>query len=221
MKQLYAAILKRLIPGALWLLWRVGLYPQSRPTDTPGRLYLEQFIGGHAAQCHGTFLEFGDPRYRHMFAPDSVARYDVINPVPGPQVTLIGDIQGCPQIADASYDVIVCTQVLEHVPNPFLAAEELCRILKPGGVLLLTAPAAFPYHRDPLDYWRFSVDSLALLFGDRLDCTIRARGNRLTVMAPYWLWGRGQLPPAALAHDEPECPYLITLAGRRRLVDEA
>ncbi len=63
---------------------------------------------------------------------------------------LICDITAIPE-PDKSFDAVLCTEVLEHVPDPAQALRELSRLLKPGGVLLLTAPfcsiAHFtPYH---------------------------------------------------------------------------
>lgn len=96
----------------------------------------------HALNCSSVFLEFGDPQYRHMFAHAAIERYDVLDVAPGPDVTIAADLQHYPDVPDNTYDVIVCTQVLEHVPNPF-------DILKPGGRLLVTVPAAYPYHAVP------------------------------------------------------------------------
>jgi len=65
-------------------------------------------------------------------------------------IDIVSDIASIP-VPDASFDVVLCTEVLEHIPNPVTAVEEFCRILKPGGILLLTAPFCSlthfaPYH---------------------------------------------------------------------------
>jgi SAM-dependent methyltransferase len=212
-------LLKRALATLLWAVWRSGLhqfYDVRGANDTPGRRYIDAFLARYAGACRGVFLEFGDPRYRDRFDPRGVERYDVFDIVPGSGVTIVGDLQACPQVPDDTYDVIVCTQVLEHVPNPFLAAAELARILKPGGLLLLTVPAAYPYHSAPDDYWRFSRDSLRLLFGERLrELQIESFGNRLTIMGAYWNWYAPHFPRAVLEHHEAHQPYLVTLAGRK------
>src|SRR5262249_2508938 len=155
---------------------------------------------------------FGDPQYRSLFAPNAIERYDIINVQEGPDVTIVGDIQNCPQIPSNCFDVIVCTQVLEHVANPFLAVAELRRILKPGGRLLVTVPAAYPYHAIPHDYWRFTRDSAQLLFGERFeDVRITAWGNRLSVVGTYWFFMRDHLPGRALRQPDPDNPSLISV----------
>jgi len=57
-------------------------------------------------------------------------------------------------IHDAKMDVVVCTQVMSYVNNPSLVVEEIYRVLKPGGILLLSAPSFFPQHHD--EKWRFT-----------------------------------------------------------------
>jgi SAM-dependent methyltransferase len=54
------------------------------------------------------------------------------------------------------FDVVVCTEVLEHVLNPFAAAAEIHRVLKPGGVLLASSPFNFRIHGPLPDCWRFT-----------------------------------------------------------------
>ncbi len=62
------------------------------------------------------------------------------------------DIVSIP-VPDASFDVILCTEVLEHVPEPIEALREMSRILKPGGRLLITAPLGSGLHQLPYHYY--------------------------------------------------------------------
>jgi len=212
-------LVKRGLATIMWLAWRSRIHPFLFVRDkgyTPGRYYIEHFLGRHAAACRGRFLEFGDPYFRRCFDPARIERYDIVDVAPGPAVTIVADLQDCPNIPADTYDVIVCTQVLEHIANPFLAAAELHRILKPGGILLLTVPAAYPYHAVPRDYWRFTRDSLQLLFGERFgDLEIVGYGNKLTVVAAYWFWMRDHLPRRALMQPDPDSPALLALYGRK------
>jgi len=67
-------------------------------------------------------------------------------------------------IAAYSVDLVLCTQVLEHVEDPAAAVSEMARVLKPGGSCLLTTHGTWFYHPDPEDYWRWTPAGLARLF---------------------------------------------------------
>ncbi len=56
-------------------------------------------------------------------------------------------------VADASFDAVLCTEMLEHVPEPIRVVRELARILKPGGSLILTAPLGSGIHQEPFHFY--------------------------------------------------------------------
>ena len=59
-------------------------------------------------------------------------------------------------VEDERFDVVVCTQVLEHVPEPLSVLRELARVLKPGGTLYISAPLYYPEHEIPYDFFRYT-----------------------------------------------------------------
>ena len=65
-------------------------------------------------------------------------------------------------VTDESYDVVVCTETLEHVVDPSTFVGEMHRCLRPGGRLLLTVPFAARWHFIPYDYWRFTPSGLSV-----------------------------------------------------------
>lgn len=67
------------------------------------------------------------------------------------------------QIVDNSYDCVICDQVLEHVQQPFNAVDEMFRVLRRDGILILTTVFMYPIHEYPKDYWRFTPDGLKRL----------------------------------------------------------
>lgn len=79
-----------------------------------------------------------------------------------------GDLLNSASLPDQQFDVVVCCEVLEHVENPFLAAQNLDRLCAPGGKMIITVPCFLPWHPgEPhyKDYFRYMPSSLKLLFG--------------------------------------------------------
>jgi 2-polyprenyl-3-methyl-5-hydroxy-6-metoxy-1,4-benzoquinol methylase len=70
--------------------------------------------------------------------------------------TYVGDICAKTSIPNAYFDAVFCTEVLEHVSNPFLAINEIRRVLKPGGYLFASSPFGFRIHGPLPDNWRIS-----------------------------------------------------------------
>lgn len=58
--------------------------------------------------------------------------------------------------ADASFDAVICSELLEHVFQPIQVVEEAYRVLRPDGVLLLCVPFLYRIHADPYDYGRYT-----------------------------------------------------------------
>ncbi len=66
-------------------------------------------------------------------------------------IDIVSDIAGIPE-ADGSFDAVLCTEVLEHVPDPVSALHELARLVRPGGWLILTAPFCSLTHMAPYHF---------------------------------------------------------------------
>lgn len=110
-----------------------------------------------------------------FFLPGQLETVD-INDDPQYPPDIIDDICEPDRLAFNNYDGIVCLSVLEHVYDPFKAAENLHRLLKPGGVLFLHLPFLFRYHADAnmafTDCYRFSRDGIAWLLRDFSEVTL-------------------------------------------------
>ncbi|MCA1727772.1 MAG: class I SAM-dependent methyltransferase [Actinobacteria bacterium] len=102
----------------------------------------------------------GGSPYRELF--DGVARRYVALDLDAP-ASVLGAAERLP-LRDGSVDLIACFQVLEHVESPEATVGEFCRVLRPGGRVLLTTHGTFPYHPDPNDYWRWTGQGLERLF---------------------------------------------------------
>jgi SAM-dependent methyltransferase len=65
--------------------------------------------------------------------------------------------------AAGSFDTVVSTEVLEHVPDPLRALREMERVLKPGGYVILSTPMYWPRHEVPYDFFRYPYDGILYL----------------------------------------------------------
>lgn len=113
-------------------------------------------------------------------------------------VEIIASILQVPR-QNRSFDVILCTEVLEHVSDTYHAFAELARLLKPGGRLILTVPFAYPLHEEPFDFVRMTPYQIyeCARQNDMVVEMLETSGNELEVMATIWsnLWSRMCYPP--------------------------
>src|SRR5207247_4902511 len=93
---------------------------------------------------------------------DAVAEYVGVD-VANPPAELEGTVEDIP-VADATFDVVLCTQTLEHANDPARAVRELRRAVAPGGRVLVSTHGVQVYHPNPDDYWRWTHAGLERLF---------------------------------------------------------
>ncbi len=89
--------------------------------------------------------------------------YVGVDVVENPAAELLGPVEALP-VDDASFDVVLCTQVLEHCDDPAQAVRELRRVTRAGGRVLASTHGVQVYHPSPVDYWRWTHEGLRRLF---------------------------------------------------------
>lgn len=150
-------------------------------------------------------LDYGcaDLPYRGLFGAD--VEYLAADLPGNPHASIAIGPDGTVPVPDASVDVVMSTQVLEHVTDPAVYLSECRRVLRPGGQLLLSTHGMMVYHPDPDDYWRWTCAGLRRAVGDagfgieRFEgiMGLGATGLQLFQDALYWRLPR--LPRAAFA----------------------
>jgi SAM-dependent methyltransferase len=98
-------------------------------------------------------------------------------------VDIVGDIHALDWPGEY-FDTVIMTEVLEHLHSPQEAVTEIHRLLKPGGICLLTTRFFHPYHPDPEDYYRFTGAGLRHLCRAFAEVDVQPLGNRAQTL---WL----------------------------------
>jgi FkbM family methyltransferase len=194
-------------------------FDRGTPVD---RHYIEVFLRTHQADVRGRVLEVGDSTYTRRFGGPRVTQRDVLNLQATSGTTVVADLARAENIADATYDCFILTQTLPFIYDVHAALQTTHRILKPGGVLLLTVPGISQLSRYDAqrwgDYWRFTPQVterlLAEVFGgDR--CAVRAWGNLRAATALLDGRAADELQPEELSYVDADYPVLIAARAVR------
>lgn len=113
------------------------------------------------ATISGDILEIGgyDDFFKQRYEKGEIVNLDMKD---GPCIDLVENAEHMTSVGDESFSAVICVSVLEHTLNPTLILKEMHRVLKPGGVVLLSTPWLFEEHMEPHDYWRFSSHFFSL-----------------------------------------------------------
>jgi SAM-dependent methyltransferase len=135
------------------------------------RYYIENFLASCAADVRGHVLDFADDAYARKFGGAKLTRVDVLHyTADNPRATIVADLAGGAAIPSETFDCILCTQVLHHIYDCRAAVRTLYRILKPGGVVLATAPGIQKIdsvdRKNGEEHWRFTSLGLRRIFGE-------------------------------------------------------
>ncbi|HWE83199.1 MAG TPA: methyltransferase domain-containing protein [Gaiellaceae bacterium] len=155
--------------------WDRGL-----PVD---RYYIERFLGDHREDIRGRVLEVKDDDYARRFG-SQLERVDVLDiDSSNTRATIVADLAAADEIPEGSFDCVVVTQTLQYIYDVHAAIGHTHRILRPGGVALVTVPAVSRVVvdvRSP-DYWRFTAASCTQLFRARFgEVSVESLGNVLS-----------------------------------------
>lgn len=179
----------------------LGTWPGAERRDPPlgsstwvVRSALASWLRSQAAALEGRapvrILDVGcgvKPYYPFFAAV--VSEYVGVDVVENPAADLLGSVESLP-VGDATFDVVLCTQVLEHCDDPALAVRELRRVTAPGGRVLASTHGVQVYHPSPVDYWRWTHEGLRRLFEQNASWTsLRVEAGAGTASALAMLLG--------------------------------
>jgi SAM-dependent methyltransferase len=193
-------------------------FDRGQPVD---RYYIERFLSAHAADIRGRVLEIDNSNYTRAFGGDRVTQSDVLHISDwGPGVTMVGDLTDLDHVDSGLFDCVIVTQTLQLIYNYQAAIRTIHRILRPGGVALVTVPA-INKSRDEMgafgDYWAFRTISAQRLFSEVFPAeqvTVTGYGNVLASVALLHGIAAGELTREELDHTDRA--YELTVGVRAR-----
>jgi glycosyltransferase involved in cell wall biosynthesis len=195
-------------------------FDRGTPID---RYYIERFLHRHAADIQGHVLEVKDNGYTVRFGGERVSRSDVLDvDSENPQATVIADLNSPADIPSGRFDCVILTQTLQLVYDMRAAVLAMHRILKPGGVILVTMPGISQIARDQLDrwsdYWRVTSKGASRLFGDVFgegNVAVDTFGNLSSACA--FLQGKAaeELSAPELRVEDADYQLVITIRARK------
>lgn len=188
-------------------------YGRGTPID---RHYIEAFLARHAADIKGSVLEVQESAYTTRFGGANVAHGDVLSLLPdNPGATVVGDLSSATQMPEATYDCLIITQVLHLIRDIRAAVENMHRMLRPGGVALVTVPGISQVEWAESWYWGLTVLSAKALFEEIFgpeNVEVETHGNVLA--ATSFLWGVAVEELTLTELDHPDPYYQVIIAVR-------
>jgi SAM-dependent methyltransferase len=194
-------VTRRILPPAVKRLARTLIgKPQPRPSRV--RADSNRWLQTHCKDVVGAVLSIGSlddgdgegRKYRDYFP--GARSYTTSEVVPMEGCDLVIDVRSMPEMTSASYDCIYCSGVLEHVDEFRKGFDEITRILKPGGILLLGLPFRQAIHMAPQDFWRFSEYGIKYLLKESYEILAMAEIGTEVKDFPgtYWVKARKNNP---------------------------
>jgi SAM-dependent methyltransferase len=192
-------------------------FDRGTPVD---RFYLDRFFRAHAGDIRGCVLEVKEPEFSDRFGA-AITQLDIVDIDPRNHgATLVADLAEAGSLPASTYDCVVLPQTLHYVDDPFIAVANVWQSLRPGGVLLISAPALA--RTDPelgaIDRWRFLPAGLLLLLQRACidgEIEVEGHGNLVTSIAFLSGLAAEELRPAELERDDERWPLVVCGRARR------
>jgi len=173
--------------------------PVPNPRTTGNLLVgttIGRWLASHNDVVHGTMADVGcGNRPYGDWYESKVDRFLAIDPAQGadgPNVRAMADQL---PVKDGCVDIVLCTEVLEHVERSDDAVAEIARILKSGGHALITVPFLYPTHEAPYDFQRYThIGLAALVHRHGLQIVDLAAAGGPATLAGSWLFRAMRLP---------------------------
>ncbi len=191
---------------------------RGKPID---RVYIEQFLEENQDKIKGMVLEMADSRYTEMFG-HNVEQSQILHLNGWGKGVIKGNLETGEGIPENSVDCFICTQTIQFIYDIHSAVRNIYRLLKPGGVALVTAHclgqiSLYDYHNWG-EYWRFTDMSMRRLFAevfDKDEIAVRSWGNMKTAIAYQYGLCAEDLREEDVELQDEQYPVIVTATVRK------
>lgn len=130
------------------------------------------------------------------------SEYIMTDVAAGMDVDVVADAHTLSSQIDGLFDAVIAISVWEHLSRPWIAAAEIAKVLKPGGVVFICTHQSFPLHGYPNDYFRFSTEALSVIFNDA----------GLKTVSEGYQYPAQLIPPPEITIWNPGAPVFLNVA---------
>lgn len=195
-------------------------FDRGEPID---RFYIHRFMERNALAVQGRVLEVGNRQMTSRYGAGRVTTSDVLHvSQPDPPTTILADLSDGTGIPSAAFDCFILTQTLQLIYDAHAAIRTVHRILKPGGVALVTVPAITRLTRCDTDrfgqYWSFTTNSARRMFEEVFTpagVEVSSYGSVLTAVAFLHGLATEELRAEELLHADPDFEVLVAIRATR------
>ncbi|MBF0359491.1 MAG: methyltransferase domain-containing protein [Oligoflexia bacterium] len=176
-KQLQLTLWQRISYRIINFIASTGLQDEHKKMGA--NLALKHFLSFSENIEGASVLELGTKRHNpqiptihHHWVPEA-KEFLGTDCEAGMDVDIVADLHCLADVVgDERFDIIISCSTLEHIKYPHLAAHQIMRSLKIGGTLFIQTHQTLPYHGYPHDYFRYSIEALRGLFGEKMGMKI-------------------------------------------------
>lgn len=194
-------------------------YRFGRDLGTPiDRVYIERFLEDNKTDISGTVMEIESDDYIKRFGGKRVTKEIILHVKGwGKENVIKGNFETGEGLEADMVDCLICTQTLQYIYNLSETAKNIYKILKPGGVALITVPGvkSLSTYHDSMwgEYWSFTKKSVFKMFADVFgteNIDVDSHGNVKTATAYLYGLSAEMLTAQDFEYDDYNVPFIVT-----------
>jgi peptidoglycan/xylan/chitin deacetylase (PgdA/CDA1 family)/SAM-dependent methyltransferase len=195
-------------------------FSRGTPID---RFFIERFLTRHQGDIGGHVLEVGDDTYTKKFGAYRVSVSDVVDlRADNPRASITADLRNAPIIPSDSFDCVILTQVLDEIDDVEAALATVVRVLRPGGVALITVPGISQISSNPDEASRWNrsfyprtLQRHLVKYFDRKKLIIEGLGNLKTTIGFLAALAQEDLESKDFLLQDDRYPLIVAARGSK------